>query len=72
MALCLVLYRQFKKTKKQEAKKMNKTGQDSRGGLYISRYHAKKEATGAEVVVKVSGGYKIMTAEDYKIWKMQK
>nr|DAE60061.1 MAG TPA: CRISPR-associated protein [Caudoviricetes sp.] len=51
---------------------MNKTGQDSRGGLYISRYHAKKEATGAEVVVKVSGGYKIMTAEDYKIWKMQK
>lgn len=51
---------------------MKKTGQDSRRGLYISRYYARKEATAEEVVVKVDGGYKIMTAEDYKIWKMQK
>ena len=41
-------------------------------GLYISRYYARKAAGGADVVVKVDGGYKIMTAADYRVWKMQK
>lgn len=41
-------------------------------GLYISRYYARKAANGADVVVKVDGGYKIMTAADYNVWKKQK
>lgn len=41
-------------------------------GLYISRYYARKAATGADVVVKVCGGYTIMTAADYNIWRNQR
>lgn len=47
-------------------------GQDVQTGLYISRYFARKATTGEEVVVKVDGGYKIMTVTDYRIWKKQK
>lgn len=41
-------------------------------GLYISRYYAKKEARSDEVVVKVDGGYKIMSYSEYTIWRKQK
>lgn len=41
-------------------------------GLYVSRYYARKAANGADVVVKVDGGYKIMTAANYHAWEKQK
>lgn len=41
-------------------------------GLFTSRYYAKKYAKGDEVVIKVEGGYMIMKAADYNIWKGQK
>lgn len=46
-------------------------GYDINTGLYSSRYYARKAATGAEVIVKVCGGYTIMTAADYNIWRNQ-
>ena len=52
-------------------KNMNK-GFDEMTGLYTSRYYAKKAALGGEVVVKVCGGYTIMTASQYNISKNQK
>lgn len=52
-------------------KNMNK-GYDENTGLYTSRYYAKKAASGDEVVVKVCGGYAIMTATQYNTWKKQK
>lgn len=51
----------------------NYKGYDQESGLYTSRYYAKKDATGEEVVVKVDGGYKIMDASYYyNIWRKQK
>ena len=47
-------------------------GYNEMTGLYKSRYYAKKEARKDEVVVKVDGGYKIMSASNYNIWKKQK
>ncbi len=47
-------------------------GYDINTGLYSSRYYARKAATGAEVIVKVCGGYTIMTAADYNIWRNQR
>lgn len=47
-------------------------GYDEMTGIYKSRYYAKKDAREDEVVVKVDGGYKIMNASDYNIWKKQK
>ena len=47
-------------------------GYDAMTGLYTSRYYARKAATGAEVVVKVFGGYAIMAAADYNIWRNQR
>ena len=41
-------------------------------GLYASRYYAKKEARIYEVVVKVDGGYKIMSYPEYTTWRTQK
>ncbi len=41
-------------------------------GLYSSRYYARKAASGADVVVKVDGGYQIMTAADYNTRKKQR
>ena len=40
--------------------------------IYKTRYQAKKAARGGEMVVKVCGGYAVMTAEQYHIWKKQK
>lgn len=48
------------------------SGYDERSGLYISRYYAKKDATGADVIVKAEGGYKIMTVSAYRIWRGQR
>lgn len=47
-------------------------GVDPATGLYTSRYYAKKAANGDEVVVKVCGGYMIMTAANYNIWRKQR
>ena len=47
-------------------------GYDQTSGLYTSRYYARKAATGGEVVVKVDGGYKIMSASDYNVWRKQR
>lgn len=41
-------------------------------GLYTTRYYARKAATGADVVVKVCGGYIIMTAAAYNVWRKQR
>ena len=41
-------------------------------GLYATRYAAQKDARGGDVVVKVEGGYKIMTAQEWQIWLRQK
>ncbi len=41
--------------------------------IYETRYQAEKNRRkGEEVVVKVSGGYAVMTYADYAIWKNQK
>lgn len=47
-------------------------GIDPITGLYTSRYYARKAATGADVVVKVCGGYTIMEAAYYNIWCNQR
>ena len=47
-------------------------GYDDFTGLFTSRYYAKKCAKGDEVVVKVEGGYTVMTADFYRIWRTQK
>ncbi len=47
-------------------------GYDINTGLYTTRYYARKAATGADVVVKVCGGYMIMTASNYNIWRKQR
>lgn len=47
-------------------------GYNAMTGLYTSRYYARKAATGADVVVKVCGGYTIMTAADYNVWFNQR
>lgn len=50
----------------------NNKGYNEMTGLYTSRYYAKKNACSYEVVVKVCGGYTIMDAAAYRIWKNQK
>lgn len=41
--------------------------------IYKNRYQAEKvRKKGEEVVVKVCGGYAVMTYRDYAIWKKQK
>lgn len=47
-------------------------GYNERTGVYTSRYYANKAKHGGEVVVKVCGGYSIMTATNYQVWKKQK
>ena len=47
-------------------------GYDQESGLYTSRYYALKAATGDKVVVKVDGGYKIMSASDYNVYRKQR
>lgn len=41
--------------------------------IYATRYQAEKaRRKGAEIVVKVDGGYAVMTYADYRVWKNQK
>lgn len=40
--------------------------------IYNTRYQACKAATGAEVVVKVDGGYAVMGAGYYRVWRKQR
>lgn len=47
-------------------------GYDINTGLYSSRYYARKACPGDCVVVKVDGGYMIMTASNYNIWRCQR
>ena len=40
---------------------------------YDTRYQAEKaRKKGEEIVVKVSGGYMVMTYSEYRVWKKQK
>ena len=40
--------------------------------IYNTRYQAKKYCKSNEKIVKVCGGYVIMTYSEYEIWKNQK
>ena len=41
--------------------------------IYKTRYQAEKNRRkGEEIVVKVDGGYAVMTYSDYAVWKKQK
>lgn len=40
--------------------------------VYKTRYMAKKNCSGDEKVVKVYGGYAVMTWSEYNVWKKQK
>lgn len=47
-------------------------GIDPMTRLYITKYYARKACSGDCVVVKVCGGFTIMTATDYNIWRRQR
>ena len=47
-------------------------GFDIMTGLYTTRYYARKACPGDCVVVKVDGGYMIMAASNYNIWRCQR
>ena len=40
--------------------------------IYKNRYQAQKAYAGDEVIVKVCGGYTVMTYDAYVTWKKQK
>ena len=40
--------------------------------IYKNRYQAKKVSLAHEVIVKVDGGYIIMSYEEYRYWKNNK
>ena len=46
--------------------KHNEKGYMPFTGLYTSQYYTKKRAAAGQVVVKTSGGYAIMTKEQYQ------
>lgn len=57
------------KAQKTERKEMEEEKMD----IYKTRYQAEKDRKkGKEKVVKVDGGYTIMTYENYEIWRKQK
>ena len=51
---------------------MTNKGYNAMTGLYTTRYYARKAATSTDVVVKVCGGYTIITVADYNIWRKQR
>lgn len=51
---------------------INNKGFNVMTGLYTTRYYARKARPGDCVVVKVCGGYMIMTASDYNVWRCQR
>lgn len=40
--------------------------------IYITRYYARKAATGHQKTIKVDGGYRNMEPDEYRIWRDQK
>lgn len=50
----------------------DENGYNPKTGLFKSRYYAKKQARGDEVIVKVEGGYQLMKIEKWIIWKKQR
>lgn len=56
----------------------NENGYDAMTGLYKSRYFADKARrtdpwhNSHEIIVKVCGGYRLMDAWQYDVWKKQK
>ena len=40
--------------------------------IYKNRYQARKDKTSDEKVIKVCGGYVLMTADRYRVWRNQK
>lgn len=40
--------------------------------IYPTRYQARKNSLGSDVVFKVDGGYAVMSVFDYRIWRKQK
>lgn len=40
--------------------------------IYTTRCQARKAALGGEIIVKVDGGYTIMAARQYQVWRRQK
>lgn len=65
------MYRERKNEMKREKIKVNEYGLNEYG-LYVSRYHAQKNESSDKIIVKVEGGYKAMSAEEYNIWRKQK
>jgi hypothetical protein len=41
-------------------------------GIYATRYRANKHARYGDVIVRIGGGYMIMSASDYRIWRKQR
>ena len=39
--------------------------------IYPNRYQAQKAKYGNEIIVKVEGGYALMSPSEYQIWKKQ-
>jgi len=39
---------------------------------YKNRYQAKKHISGYDKIIKVCGGYVIMSPQQYRIWRRQK
>jgi hypothetical protein len=37
-----------------------------------ARYQARRRSSGGEIMVKVCGGYTVMTAAEYNTWRKQK
>lgn len=50
----------------------DENGYNPKTDLFKSRYYAKKQARGDEVIVKVEGGYQLMKIEKWIIWKKQR
>lgn len=40
--------------------------------IYYNRYQAFKNKSGDQMVAKVSGGYTLMTPEEYRVWRCHK
>lgn len=40
--------------------------------IYKNRYQASKDKAADEKIIKVCGGYVLMTADQYRVWRSQK
>ncbi|MEG0590780.1 MAG: hypothetical protein RR496_03910, partial [Lachnospiraceae bacterium] len=66
-----IYYIYNKEINKQIGGSKMKKGWNEMTGLYTTRYYAKKQAYGDEVVVKVEHGYKIIKVTDYQFFKQK-